>query len=83
VRSLPPVLEVILFADRRRPDPPPVRVDMRRVFVVGIVAWLVALVVMGVLWRAGAIGTTPLWSCVAGLALGVAGLAWERMRGRD
>lgn len=80
---MPPVLEVILRADRRRPDPPPVEVDMRRVFVVGIVAWTVALVVTGVLWRLGAVGPVPVWSCVAGMALGVIGLVWERVRGRS
>ena len=81
VRSMPAVLEVILFADRRRPDPPPVRVDMRRVFVVGIAAWLVVLAVLTVLWRMGVVDSTPVWSCVAGATLGVVGLVWERTRG--
>jgi hypothetical protein len=79
---MPTVLEVILRADRRRPDPPPVRVDMRRVFLVGIGAWLIALVVTAALWWVGAASTTPVWSCIAGAALGLVGLAWERVRGR-
>jgi hypothetical protein len=80
---MPTVIEVILRADRRRPDPPPVRVDMRRVFLVGIGAWLLALVVTAVLWWMGAMSTTPVWSCVAGALLGLVGLAWERIRGRS
>ena len=79
---MPTVIEVILRADRRRPDPPPVRVDMGRVLLVGIGAWLVALIVTVVLWWVGAVTSTPVWSCVAGATLGIAGLAWERVRGR-
>ncbi|GAA2726475.1 DUF2530 domain-containing protein [Cellulomonas aerilata] len=80
---MPAVLEVILRADRRRPDPPVVRVDMRRVILAGIAAWVVALVVTAVLWRLEMVSSTPVWSCVAGTALGVLGLGWERVRGRD
>ena len=54
---------------------------MRRVFLVGIAIWAVALVVCLVLWRMEILGTTPVWSCVAGLALGVIGLVWQRLRG--
>jgi hypothetical protein len=80
---MPAVLEVILRADRRRPDPPVVRVDLRRVILVGIGAWLVALAVTTVLWFAGTVTTTPVWSCVAGTALGLLALAWERVRGPE
>jgi hypothetical protein len=80
---MPTVIEVIVRADRRRPDPPPVRVDMRRVILVGIVAWLIALVVTTVLWWMGEATTTPVWSCVAGAVLGVAGLAWVHVRGHS
>jgi hypothetical protein len=55
---------------------------MRRVFLVGIGVWLVALAVTAALWWFGGASTTPVWSCVAGVALGVVGLAWERVRGR-
>jgi uncharacterized membrane protein AbrB (regulator of aidB expression) len=80
---MPAVLEVILRADRRRPDPPVMRVDMRRVILTGIAAWLVALLVTAVLWRLGSITSTPMWSCVAGAVLGVLALGWEHLRGRD
>ena len=79
---MPAVLEVILRPDRRRADPPPVEVDMRRVFAAGIGIWAAALVVCIVLWRTGVSGTVPVWSCVAGLALGVIGLVWERRHRR-
>ena len=55
---------------------------MQRVVLVGVAIWVVALVVLAVLWRAGVVGTTPLWSCVAGAALGLAWLGWEKARGR-
>ena len=54
---------------------------MRRVFLIGMAVWALALVVCVVLWRTDVIGTTPVWSCVAGLALGVVGLVWERLGG--
>jgi uncharacterized membrane protein YhhN len=78
---MPAVLEVILRADRRRPDPPTVQVDMRRVLVVGIIAWLVALLVAVALWVLDAAGSTPVWTCAAGAVLGVLGLLWGRLRG--
>jgi len=83
VRTLPAVLEVVLRPDRRRPDPPPVEVDMRRVFLVGLVLWAVALAGAAVLWRTGVITSTPVWSCAAGVGLGFVGLAWERLRRRS
>lgn len=78
VHSLPPVLEVILRPDRRREDPRPVDVDMRRVILVGLALWGLGLAVVVVLWVAGTITATPVWSCAAGMALGLAGLVWER-----
>lgn len=51
---------------------------MRRVILTGLALWAVALVVAVALWRAGTITSTPVWSCVAGMALGLFGLVWER-----
>jgi Na+/melibiose symporter-like transporter len=60
----------------RRPSPAPVKTDDRKVLLVGIALWIAALAVMLVLLQpiieAGAIWM--LWTCVAGLALGVVGL---------
>jgi hypothetical protein len=83
MRSLPPVLEVILRPERRRENPPPVDVDMRKVILVGLALWLGGVVVAVVLWWTGVITATPVWSCVAGVLLGVAGLVWERGHRRD
>ena len=68
----------------RRPDPTPVKTDDRKAFFAGTVAWVVALAVFVVLlpmltaqghdWW--------LWTCVAGLAIGVLGLGWSVWRRR-
>jgi Protein of unknown function (DUF2530) len=79
VRTLPAVLEVFLRPDRRRPDPPPVEVDMRKVFLVGTVLWVVALAAAALLWVTGVITSTPVWSCAAGVVIGVVGLVWARL----
>jgi hypothetical protein len=57
----------------RRPDPAPLRTDDRKVVLVGIVGWILALVVMllllpqlqesGLVWL--------LWTVVGGLVLGL------------
>lgn len=70
----------------RRPDPAPVKTDARKVLVVGVALWVIALAVMlfllqplqeqNLMWM--------LWTCVAGLALGVIGLLYllrRRSRG--
>lgn len=80
MRTLSAVIEVFVRPERRRPSPPPVEVDMTRVFVVGLVLWGLALGVAVVLWRVGVITSTPVWSCVAGAGLGVIGLVWARGR---
>ncbi|WP_308121782.1 VanZ family protein [Actinotalea ferrariae] len=56
----------------------PVHLDLRRVFLVGIGAWGVALVVVGVLAASGRAATTDVVTCAAGLALGGLALLWER-----
>lgn len=53
---------------------------MRPVFQVGIAAWVVALVVAGVLWSAGAVGPHGVWTCVVGAAIGCYGLFWAGRR---
>jgi hypothetical protein len=81
---VPSVLELVLHPERRRPDPPPVRVDLRIVFSVGLAAWVVALVVTSVLARDGGDGPTEaVWTCVAGIVLGVFALVWEHVRRPD
>lgn len=60
----------------------PVRLDLRRVFLVGIALWTVALVVAGVLAASGSVAATGVATCATGVLLGGAALLWER-RHRD
>lgn len=60
----------------------PVHVDLRTVFLVGIAAWLVALVVSVVLTLTGHLDGRIPWICVTGAALGLLALVWES-RTRD
>ncbi|WP_242496494.1 DUF2530 domain-containing protein [Xylanimonas protaetiae] len=64
--------------ETRRPTPPPQRVDLRRIVLVGIAAWLVALVVAVVLLATGTQGWQWVAICGAGIALGGLGLLWDR-----
>ncbi len=64
-----------------RPSPPPLRVETRRVVLVGAALWALGLVVVLVLGdRVDRVWT---WTCVWGLVLAVLGLAlmrWQRQR---
>lgn len=77
---MPSFLQLALRPERRKPAPDPVPVSMRPVFLVGIGAWLVALVVALVLWLTDATGPQGVLTCAVGAALGVVGLLWVRRR---
>jgi hypothetical protein len=66
----------------RRPDPAPVKTDDRKAMLIGIVIWLIALAVLllllPTLTEAG-MGWW-LWTCVAGIALGLAGILYTHRR---
>lgn len=66
----------------RRPDPAPVKTDDRKAFLVGIALWLVGLaVVIALLQPLTAAGQTWwLWTCVAGLAIGLIGILYTHWR---
>jgi len=68
----------------RRPSPAPVATDDRLAFLVGLAAWVVALVALLVflepLRAAG--NQWWLWMAIAGVALGVIGLLYTHVRGR-
>lgn len=51
---------------------------MRKVVLVGLALWICGLAVAVVLWRTGNITVTPVWSCIAGVVLGLLGLLWVR-----
>ena len=67
----------------RRPDPEPVKTDDRKAVLIGLALWLVALAVLllfipqltesGLSWW--------LWTCIAGLSLGLIGLLYTHWRG--
>jgi hypothetical protein len=66
----------------RRPDPAPVKTDDRKAMLVGIALWLVALAALLVfLPQLTAAGMAWwLWTCVAGLALGLIGILYTHWR---
>ena len=55
----------------RRPDPAPITTDDRTAFIVGIVVWAIALVVLLV---TGAGHPWWIWATVAGLVIGGLGI---------
>ena len=84
------MLSLLIHPERRRPNPPALRVDLRPVILVGMSLWavgLVAAVVLLALDRALLLlGAQDLdratfelpATCAAGIALGVVALGWER-----
>lgn len=66
----------------RRPDPAPVKTDDRKAMLIGVVLWLVALAVLlffiGPLTEAGNLWW--LWTCIAGIALGLVGVLYTNWR---
>jgi hypothetical protein len=65
-----------------RTPPEPVAVDLRRVVLVGMAIWLVGLVPCVLLAALTRVGWTPVWVCLAGLALGGLGLNWTARHSR-
>jgi hypothetical protein len=69
----------------RRPDPEPLQVNERRIVLVGLVAWVIALVVLLVFFRDDLRRHDAdwwLWACVVGIALGLYGLRFVSRRHR-
>ncbi len=69
------------MAPPRRPDPPPLHTDVFRTVLVGVVLWAVAFVVLAAGVRSPLRthhATWWLWTCVAGIGLGLIGLVWVR-----
>ncbi|WP_205710954.1 DUF2530 domain-containing protein [Isoptericola sp. BMS4] len=75
---MPSIMTVLTRPERRRPAPPPLRVDLRRVLLAGIVLWAVALVVSVVLLTLGRDASQTAVTCAVGILLGGLGLLWER-----
>lgn len=65
---------------KRRPAPKPARVDLQKVFIGGLIIWLVALIVviiMRVMYHTQ-LGTVTLYTCGFGIVIGIGLLLWER-----
>jgi hypothetical protein len=63
----------------RRPDPEPVKTDDRTALLVGLLLWVAALV--ATILISGVSGAL-MWTCVAGLAIGVVLLIYAELRRR-
>lgn len=75
---VPTVRRLLLHPKERRADPPPVAVDLTGVFLFGIGAWVIALIVTGVRWYLGSVPATSALTCIAGIVLGVVAVIWAR-----
>jgi len=72
------MMSLLIHPERRRPNPPALRVDLRPVILVGIGLWTTALLVSLVLLVLDRATYEPAATCAAGIALGLVGLVWER-----
>ncbi len=69
-------MRLYLRDSERRPDPEPVKTDDRTAVLVGLGLWIVALVVVTLVVGQG----EALWTCLAGIVLGAALLAYVEAR---
>lgn len=72
------MISLLIHPERRRPNPPALRVDLRHVALAGMSLWAIALAVSLVLLALGHVTYRAPATCGAGLLLGLVGLAWER-----
>lgn len=61
----------------RRPSPKPVRVDLRRVFVIGTMLWIIATILCLFLQMFGLISCRITVVCAIGVVIGLMMLVWE------
>jgi hypothetical protein len=75
-------VRIWLKDSERKPDPAPVKTDDRKAILVGIALWIAALAVL--LFFLGPLVASGngwwLWTCVAGLVLGMIGLLYTHWR---
>ncbi len=67
----------IVNPDARKPAPKPLRVDLRKVFAIGTVAWLVATLITIVIAFLHLTTWFPALICASGATIGVLLLIWE------
>ncbi|MBK4348197.1 DUF2530 domain-containing protein [Lacisediminihabitans changchengi] len=78
-------MKLFLKDSERRADPEPLETDDRKAVLVGLAAWLVAFVVLLVVFGGTMIDSGRgwlLWCCVAGLVIGVIGLVYTQITRR-
>ncbi|WP_289093861.1 DUF2530 domain-containing protein [uncultured Bifidobacterium sp.] len=67
----------IIDPGARKPAPKPVRVDLRKAFVIGTTLWLLATIVCLVLQAAGLVSVKVTLVCGIGVIIGLMMLVWE------
>ncbi|MES2094528.1 MAG: DUF2530 domain-containing protein [Actinomycetota bacterium] len=77
-------MRLFLKDSERRPDPVPVKTDDRRPILVGLAAWVVAVVVVLVFFApfTDSGNRWLLWTGAVGIGLGLAGLVYAAKRPR-
>jgi hypothetical protein len=75
-------VRIWLKDSERKPDPQPVKTDDRKVVLVGLVLWLLALVGLLIFVRPLLDGGNGfwLWTVVVGIAIGLMGLVYTTWR---
>ena len=61
----------------RKPSPKPVRVDLRKVFLIGTALWTAALIICAMLLALHVLVLRELVVCAAGVFIGIVLLIWE------
>ncbi|MFT8592971.1 MAG: DUF2530 domain-containing protein [Bifidobacterium sp.] len=70
-------LAPIFSQKARRPSPKPVQVDLRKIFIIGTIAWFVALLFFAALEFCGIDAKAAIGVSASGLVVGVVLLIWE------
>ncbi|MFD1714532.1 DUF2530 domain-containing protein [Amnibacterium flavum] len=75
-------MRLYLKHSERRAEPAPVETDDRRAILTGVVIWGAALIVAVLVPSVMGQWSSALWTCIAGFALGLAGLVYTQFRRR-
>lgn len=67
----------IVNPDARKQAPKPLRVDLRKIFTIGTLIWMIALVVALILATLHITTWFPVTVCTAGTIIGILLLIWE------
>lgn len=70
-------LAPIVNPDARKPAPKPLRVDLRKVFSIGTIAWIIATAVTFIIALLHITTWFPALVCASGMIIGILLLIWE------